>query len=105
MKIKESGFKERLEPQNCLIRMCRFCISPMQLIEFETDKDSRWYLFCCDNCEHHTRLSEPIFDEMMIKEYDMEHEPLTFSEQKIQRMATERENHNHFSSDFQKEHR
>lgn len=101
----QSEYREKIDPKDCLIRLCRFCLSPMNLIEYEFDSDNRWYTFCCIKCKHQTALSEPIFDGFMVLN-DIEHEPLTFAEQKIQRIEKEMENNQHyFSNHFQEDNR
>ena len=69
-----------LHPKNCIIRLCRFCISPMKLLEYDWDSDFRWYTFYCRTCDNHTQVSEPLSPEFMEDWKSIPHEPKTSEE-------------------------
>ena len=69
-----------IHPKNCLIRFCRYCMTPMRQLEYEWDSYSRWYTFYCKTCDHQTQISEPIIPEFMEGWKSIPHEPKTAEE-------------------------
>ena len=69
--------RKELSPEDCLIRLCRFCTTPMKKTYFEYDSDYRWYSFNCEDCVYYTDIREPIDSVSMKLEQGIEHEPLT----------------------------
>ena len=101
----KNTFRERLSPKNCLIRLCRFCVSPMNNVEFDSDSEFRWYTFHCKICNHSTIIGEPLNDIFIESEIGINnHEPLTFEEQKLKN-EQESKKHPYFTNHFQEENR
>ena len=72
-----------LDPEDCLIRLCRFCATPMKKTDYDFDSESRSYYFNCQICNFHTQIVEPITDIFMELEDRIEHEPLTSDEEEM----------------------
>ena len=75
--------KNELHPEQCLIRLCRFCKHPMNQAKYENDDENRWYTFTCIECGYYTIIGEPINniftdEDFYSEEIDdsLEHEPL-----------------------------
>ena len=73
-----------IDPSKSLIRICRFCLNPMILVNYEFDLEDRVFSFFCDTCKHGTVLLEKIDDDDYFEgQLDgVEHEPLTSEELK-----------------------
>lgn len=70
-----------IDPSKSLIRICRFCLNPMILVSYESDTEFRWFTFHCEECDHGTKLGEPINGKYYPNYEDgTKHEPLTYGE-------------------------
>ena len=98
--------KKELHPEDCLIRLCRFCKTPMLKTSYEWDSEYRWYTFYCENCNFHTTIGEPINDIFMESDDGIEHEPLTLEEQGVdEEMNDETKKVHRFTNRFKEENR
>ena len=80
-----------IDPSKSLIRICRFCLNPMILVNYEFDLEDpaktiaeRRFGFFCDTCKRGTVLLEKINDDDYFEgQLDgVKHEPLTSEELK-----------------------
>lgn len=98
--------KKELHPEDCLIRLCRFCKTPMLKTSYEWDSEYRWYGFYCENCNFHTTIGEPINDIFMECDDGIEHEPLTLEEQGVEESINDDTKKVHrFTNRFKEENR
>ena len=99
------NMKKELSPEDCLIRLCRFCKTPMLKTSYEWDSEYRWYTFYCENCSFFTTIGEPINDIFMQSDDEIEHEPLTLEEQGVMNDNEDTKKDHEFTNRFKEENR
>ena len=76
----------KLNPDECVIRLCKSCGKQMHLSSYEWDIQYRWYHFHCNDCGFDVSLGENIMEDFRsMKQSDGGYlEPLTKEEMESQ---------------------